>query len=137
VEQRKQYTLGKQERLKSRKTIDLLFKAGKSFSIFPLRVIYQLPKPRLNTTGGKLQAGFTVGNKHFKKATDRNRIRRLMREAYRLQKNLLHAQLSENGEELNVFFVYTAKEKTTYETILAKMKLALDRLSKITGEPHG
>ena len=78
------YTLGKEERLKSRKLIDQLFKEGKSFSSFPFRVVWKyLP----SASDSFLKAGFTVSTKHFKKAVDRNRIRRLMKEAYRLQKN--------------------------------------------------
>ena len=122
------YTLGKEERLKSRKTIEQLFREGKAFTIFPLRVIYLrrdlavLPQPI------PLQAGFTVSTLHFKNATDRNRIRRLMKETYRLQKHLLEQQHEGKESGLAVFFIYVGKELPPYELVREKMNLALQRL---------
>ena len=92
----------KAERLKSRKQIDLLFAGGKAFSVFPVRTIY-----RFHTAEkGSLKAGFTASKKHFKKAVDRNRIKRLLREAYRLQKQELCLQTQELQTNGSVFFVY-------------------------------
>ena len=79
----KTFGLGKRERLKSRKQIDNLFAEGKSFAVFPIRVTYSF----MPTDGDALvQIGVTVSKRNFKKAVDRNRIKRLFREAYRLQK---------------------------------------------------
>lgn len=93
MEQQQRYKLGKQARLKSRKAIDQLFKDGKSFTVFPFRVIYQFTKLPVSPDAFQLQAGFSVSKRHFKKAVDRNRIKRLMREAYRLQKNELETNI--------------------------------------------
>ena len=93
MEQQQRYKLGKQARLKSRKVIDCLFKDGKSFTVFPFRVIYQFTKLPVTPDAFQLQAGFSVSKRHFKKAVDRNRIKRLMREAYRLQKNELETNI--------------------------------------------
>ena len=90
------YTLKKDERLKSRKIIQQLFKKGKSFSVFPFRVIY-IEEANPETY---LKAAFSVSSKNFKKAVDRNRIKRLMRECYRLQKKNLEKQLTENKKSL-------------------------------------
>ncbi|MEO6583853.1 MAG: ribonuclease P protein component, partial [Ferruginibacter sp.] len=86
------YFFGRPDKLKSRKLIEQLFKTGRSFSNFPFRVVW-LSKNDL----AHLQAGVGVSSRYFKKATDRNRIKRLIREAYRLQKNTLQQHLLEHG----------------------------------------
>jgi len=119
----KQFTLGKQERLKSRKAIEQLFKDGQRFTITPYRVFYR--------KAGKpgLQFGAGVSSKNFKKAVDRNRVKRLMREAYRLQKINLQKHLKDSNTGLNLFFIYTGKELPSYDIIYEKMALALQKLT--------
>lgn len=122
----KSFTLGKNERLKSRKLIEQLFSAGKSFTVFPYRVVYL----RAETTA-TLQAGFGASGRNFKKAVDRNRIRRLTREAYRLQKQTLNDKLKENNLHLAVFFIYTGKDVPVYTQVYEKMGIILQRLMAI------
>ncbi|MDN3658422.1 ribonuclease P protein component [Ferruginibacter paludis] len=124
------YTLGKQERLKSRKIIDQLFKEGKFFSVFPIRIVWQYREK----TSTSLQAGFTVSSKHFKKAVHRNRIRRLMKEAYRLQKNNLQLQVEQSDKQLVIFLMYVGKEIPEYSLITEKIKTVLSRLQKMVHE---
>ncbi|HEU5365827.1 MAG TPA: ribonuclease P protein component [Hanamia sp.] len=126
----KRFTLSANERLKSRKIIERLFKEGKSFSHFPFRVIYVQNE---NAAAG-LQAGFTVSTRNFKKAVHRNRIKRLMRECYRLQKNQLKALLLENHKNVAIFFVYTGNEMPDYNLVFEKIKTALQRLEKLIAE---
>jgi ribonuclease P protein component len=78
-----------------------------------------------------LQAGFTVSTRHFKRAVDRNRIKRLMRESYRLQKNNLLNELQETRKSLAVFFIYTGNELPEYKDVFEKTGSALQRLEKI------
>jgi ribonuclease P protein component len=78
-----------------------------------------------------LQAGFTVSARNFKKAVDRNRIKRLMREAYRLQKNPLREHLQESRKSIAVFFVYTGNELPQYDVVFEKINAALQKLEKL------
>jgi ribonuclease P protein component len=114
-------TLKKKERLKSRKAIDALFQSGSSFSLFPFRVVY------LFTTTG-VQVGVGASKKNFKKAVDRNRVKRLTREAYRLQKEMI-ANTYNADKGLSVFFVYTAKEIISYQEVYQAMGKVLTKLS--------
>jgi ribonuclease P protein component len=136
------YTLGKTERLKSRKLIDEVFKQGKAFSIFPFRVVYLLKDASLivNPTQNakletvNLQTGFTVSTRYFKKAVDRNRIKRLMREGYRLQKNELQQQLAATNLQLSVFFIYTGNELPEYKVVHEKVGNVLKLIIKLCNE---
>lgn len=80
-----------------------------------------------------LQAGFGAGSRNFKKAVDRNRIKRLSREAYRLQKIPLHDHLAAKGSNLALFLIYTGKELPDYDTLTKKIGLILQKLVKETG----
>ena len=131
--------MGKEERLKSRKLIDRVFREGKSFAIFPFRVYY-FPLPASGPTPvsrpfSHLQAGFGASSRNFKKAVDRNRIKRLSREAYRLQKQALYDWLREKDQGLAVFFIYVGKELPDYQMVTGKIGLALQKLIKETD--HG
>ncbi len=81
-----------------------------------------------------LQSGFSVSSKHFKKAVDRNRIKRLIRESYRLQKNELTDKLGINGKQLAVFFIYVGNELPEYQILFNKTGVVLKRLIKIINE---
>jgi len=126
----KHFTLGKNERLKSRKSIEQLFSGGKKFDVSPFRIHY-LPGKFVKTP---LQFGVGVSTKNFKKAVDRNRIRRLTKEAYRLQKISLQQKLKEKKTHLNVFFIYTGKELPDYKEVFSKVNLILNRLDKMVDE---
>ena len=125
------YTLGKEDKLKSRKIIEQLFKDGKSFSLFPFRIIYLLQE---TSSASQLQAGFSVGTKHFKNAVDRNRIKRLMREGYRLQKNTLSDQIKISNKDCWVFFIYTGTDIPEYTIVSEKINASIKRLQKIVDE---
>ncbi|MEJ7626648.1 MAG: ribonuclease P protein component [Ferruginibacter sp.] len=129
MENKERYFYGRDDKLKSRKIIEQLFREGKSFSNFPFKVIW-LPFNKTAT----LQTGVGVSSRYFKKATDRNRVKRLMREAYRLQKNNLHDHLKSNGKALSVFIIYTGKEVPRYEQVYEKTGVLLNRLIKFSDE---
>ena len=133
MEQKQRYTLGKKDKLKSRKAIEQLFKEGKSFSVFPFRVLY-LEAPASSHTINNLQTAFSVSKKHFKKAVDRNRIKRLMREAWRLQKNILSDKINAGNKNLAVFIIYTGSELPEYGLIFEKVTAVIKRVLKIINE---
>jgi len=124
---RKQFTLGKDERLKSRKQIEKLFAQGNRFVVNPYRIYFLIPGA--STIDHGLQFGVGVSAKNFKKAVDRNRIKRLTREAWRLQKNELNEKVKATQKQLNVFFIYTGKELPDFTTVKDKVAVALKKLA--------
>jgi ribonuclease P protein component len=136
LETKQRYTFKKEEKLKSRKTIEQLFRAGRSFSNFPFRVLWKFA----GTSTAPLQTGFAVSSKNFKKAVHRNRIKRLMREAYRLQKSELQTLLTQQPKgpigqkQLAVFIIYVGNELPEYDLIFEKTTQLLNRLIKISNE---
>jgi ribonuclease P protein component len=80
--------------------------------------------------GSVLQFGVSVSKKYFKKAVHRNRIKRLIREAYRIQKLPLQQLLKDRAKPLQLFIIYTGKELPDYNLIYTKVAEALKRLQK-------
>ena len=119
--------------MKSRKQIELLFKEGKTMNVSPLRIYYSVwPLP---VDQSSLLFGVAVGTRNFKKAVDRNRIKRLIREAWRLQKNELQQKLKEKNQQLHVFFIFTGKELPDYKLIADKTGIALQKLEQLSVQP--
>jgi ribonuclease P protein component len=109
-----------------------LFRDGKTFSVFPFKVFYTCGE-KISSTESLLfnvQLGIGVSVRNFKKAVDRNRIKRLMRESYRLQKGILYNTMKEKNQQLAVFFIYTGKELPDYKTVHEKIGVTLQRLIK-------
>lgn len=131
----KQFTLGRNERLKSRKQIEQLFREGKTFNIFPFRISYVFEDcPITSNALPPIKFGVGAGTKNFKKAVDRNRIKRVIREAWRMQKKDLELLLKTSGKQLNVFFIYTAKELPEYNFVYEKTGVVISKLVKIINE---
>lgn len=127
----KKRTLGKNERLKSRKLIDQLFKEGRNFNLFPYRVYYLFPQTKDAALRVNLQFGVGVSTRNFKHAVDRNRIKRLTREAYRLQKLPFQELLESKQLTIALFLIYTGKELPAYEVVSEKITVILNRLIKV------
>ena len=121
------YFFRKADKLKSRKSIDELFSKGSSFSNFPFKVIWLTENKE-----ARLQVAVGVSSRNFKKATERNRIKRLMRESWRLQKEKLQLHLQEKDKQLSLFILYVGKELPEYEVVFEKIGTILNRLIKFT-----
>ena len=117
----------KEEKLKSRKLINHLFDHGKQIQAFPLKMLYDF----VEESPQHLQAGVTISSRNFKKAVDRNRAKRVIRECYRLQKTSLQFILKEKGLALSLFFIYTHKEMPDYVLVKEKMHLLLQKLEEM------
>ena len=127
----KQFTLGKNERLKSRKQIEHLFNEGQRFSISAFRIFYSFQHDPASINQS-LQAGFGASSRNFKTAVDRNRIKRLIKEAWRLQKNDLGNLLKEQNRKLDVFLIYTGKELPAYDEVYTSIKKIIAKLLTIS-----
>ena len=127
-----EYTFPKKEKLKSRKLIDQLFAQGKSVSNYPIKLIYLRTELPENV---KIQAGVAVAKKNFKSAVKRNRIKRLLREAYRLNKH----HIFNNSEGSFAFlFLYLGKEIPSFLVIEKATKEVLVKfLRNIDGKSGG
>lgn len=127
------FTLCKAERLYHRKLFEKLLSKGGSFVCYPLRVVYTE-----SDTPGEFPARFavSVSKKRFKTAVKRNRVKRLVRESYRLYKPEFYNKLAEHHVDL--LFIFLDKELPDYKKISGCMKHILDkipgRLSKKTAE---
>ena len=110
------HTFPKKEKLKGRKRFDQLFAEGKSVTSFPLKLIYLETSLPENV---KIQAGVTVSKKKFKRAVDRNRIKRLLREAYRLNKHLV---FNNSDSSFAFVFLYLGKEIPSFVEVDKAMK---------------
>lgn len=103
--------------------MDKLFQEGKTIFVFPIKIVYLETKLPSNFP---VQAAFTVGKRNFKRAVQRNLIKRRMREAYRLNKSKFFDNFGEN--QVAVFFIFTAKTIPDYRQIETAMKKGMKKL---------
>ncbi|MCK0158089.1 ribonuclease P protein component [Cellulophaga sp. F20128] len=117
------FTFPKKEKLKSKKLIEQLFTEGKTVTNFPIKLIY-LPCTLENTP---LKVGVTVAKRNFKSAVDRNRIKRLLREAYRSNKHIVYNNIE---GDYALLFLYIGKQMPESETIEKSTIAVLTKLQK-------
>ncbi|MCH5715454.1 ribonuclease P protein component [Niabella hibiscisoli] len=117
----------KSQRIKSRKKLQQVFAEGKSVRTKDLRLVYLAEK---NETGD-VKCGVGLTTRNFKHAVDRNRIKRLLREAYRLQQHDLKSQVANNHPiNLSLFLLYTGREMPLYQHIYENVGVVLQKLQK-------
>ena len=123
------FTYKKTDKLKSRKQTQHLFSTGQAINVFPIRLIYTIEPIEAATSNGSftslLQAGVGAPSRTFRKAVQRNRVKRLLREAYRLEKPNFISQAALDNKRVNLFFLYTDASVLTQVEIQAKVKEAL------------
>lgn len=114
----------KSERLSSKVAIDTLFETGRSFHSTPLKICWlEIPE-----SPSPAQIVISVPKRSFKRAVDRNKIKRQIREAYRKNKNVFYETLE--NKKVHLMFIFTSKTILEYAEIEEKIILALKRLSK-------
>ena len=116
------YTFRNEEKLKKKNLISELFASGKSASVFPLKMIYLQND---HDSPFKIQAGVSVSKRNFKRAVDRNRIKRLMRESYRKNKYLIYN--NEDTKKHILMFIYQGKDEVSYVQMEEKMKQLIEK----------
>ncbi|MGB5238455.1 MAG: ribonuclease P protein component [Flavobacteriaceae bacterium] len=116
------FSFSKQEKLKSRKTIELLFQKGNSITQYPLK-LYYLPVDKDQEV--RVKAAVSVPKRNFKRAADRNRIKRLLREAYRLNKHLIFNNIEGNFAFL---ILYLGKDLPPYDEVEKSMQGVFKKL---------
>ena len=120
----------KNQKLCNEKAIERLFENGKSLTEKPFRIIYNIDN---NNEDVFLKALIVVPKKRVRLASDRNVIKRRVKEAYRLQKSELEKYLKSNNQQLNLAIIYQKHEILDYKLIEVKIKLLLSRLKEELG----
>lgn len=122
------FSFPKSQKLCGETTIDRLFREGTGFSRFPLRVVYILnDEPRKGEA--PLRMMVSVGKKRFKRANKRNRVKRLVREAWRHRKNVVEAAMEAAGVKgMHVAFIFLSNELPTFESVDTAVAKAVDKL---------
>jgi ribonuclease P protein component len=123
-------TLRKSERLFERKAIEEVFNKGRSIKEHPIRLLWLTRTPIGNIP---VKAAFTVSSRNFKRAVDRNLIKRRMREAYRKNKAGVFEPFSEKKLECLIMFIYVDNKIAEYAEIESKIIVALQRLIQHAG----
>jgi ribonuclease P protein component len=127
------FTFKKEERLCRKSYLDALFTSGSSFFVYPFSFRY------LEITDGSLPAQaqivISVPKRKFKRAHDRNRIRRQLREVYRLNKAKFYDQLAAGNKQVVFLVSYSAKTELPYATLHKQLVYALHRFAEVLNPP--
>lgn len=128
------HSLHKGERLKSAALMDLTFKQGVKIKAYP--VLVRATAAPL-TQEVPFQAAFTVGKKRFRRAVDRNRIKRLLREAWRVEKAALAKNWEPGAPQWAVVFIFVGQEVPSFDDCRRWVRHAASKLAQHTGAAEG
>ena len=127
------YTLPRSERIRSLKAIRRLFSEGRGGFVYPIRYMALASDPAQSEESKSEERGvevlFSVPKKFHKRANKRNLLKRRMREAYRLNRQLLVEKLGAQAKELDLALIYSAKELHSYKTIENVIRKVLEQVS--------
>jgi ribonuclease P protein component len=127
MDNEQRYFFKKEERLTGDKRIENLFIRGKSFVAYPLRIVY-LEKVTQNPE--VLEVLVSIPKKRIKSAVNRNRMKRLIRESFRMNKHILHNVLIGGNRHIEIAFVYVKDELSDFDSIERGMRKALNEIKK-------
>lgn len=128
--EQKKFTYPKKEKLKSRITIEELFTTGKTVTKYPLRMVYVQIE---NEDNLPLKVGVSVSKRNYKKAVDRNYFKRLLREAYRMNKHMLLDHVTVD-KPYSMMLFYQSKDRLTFEEVNHKMVKLFEKFIEATTE---
>ncbi len=120
-------SLGKSKKLKGKTTIARVFKEGNSLRKGPLRIVYLINQDKSESS--EHQMGFVAPKRFIKKAVDRNKMKRLMRESYRLQQELIQTS---NGRYIQGMIMYQSPKTMDFDKMFSLMRKLLNELAKRT-----
>ena len=126
----KNFTYQKKDKLKSRKQMQFLFSKGTAITMHPIRLLYTIEKGEAGIfSNGLLQAGVGAPSRQFRKAVQRNKVKRLLREGYRLEKPNFTNSINLTNTRLNLFFLYLDTHVQTQQQIQTTINLILQKLA--------
>ena len=114
------------EHLKSRKAIAALFRNGQTYGIYPLRAFWTMDTG--SHRGVPVQTAFSIPKKNYPHAVDRNRLRRQLKEAFRLHKHPLYDRFTDQEHTLSLMLLYVAKDPVDYSLIEQSVKRLLKKI---------
>ncbi len=120
-------SFGKEYKLCRRKLIDGVFKTGKVIKQYPFVVHFLEVDEKLEAP---FQVTISAPKRNFRKAHDRNRIKRLMRETIRFNKMILEDKISKSQKNIIMFMVYTSREEIPFTTLMKKNELLFEQIIK-------
>lgn len=129
----KPFSLSAHERIKSKKTLDTLFRNGKAFFVYPYRVVYTLDALKKNqeSSASPFRMAVSVSKRHFKRAHDRNRVKRLTREIYRVEKANWIPWLLEAGIQMDIVFLYNTNKILSFDELQPCMEQVGKRVKSL------
>lgn len=120
----------KSERLNSQSVIEQIFKKSSSIKEFPFLLKY---RRHSFEKGAKVQIAISIPKRRVKKAVDRNRLKRQIKEGYRLNKAPLLEKFKNKEQGLALFLIYSGSETATYAKLENKIKVLLQQLENLEG----
>jgi ribonuclease P protein component len=121
-----EFTFGKEERLKSNLAIQGLLKRGKAVSSFPLKIYWDFSTDSHQKY--PVRAAISVPKRKFRRAVDRNLMKRRINEAYRLNKHMLYETLDQHQQKIQLIILLLSDEFIPYDQLEKKMREILRQL---------